>query len=70
MCLLFSFLLKIIGLYDIIQNMINLQDIWQDTLSELLKEPSINAVAYSIWIEKLSPVCIKDDVLILLASFP
>ena len=68
LCVCYSlFLLKIIGLYDIIQNMINLQDIWQDTLSELLKEPSINAVAYSIWIEKLSPVCIKDDVLILLA---
>lgn len=47
--------------------MIDLQDIWQETLAELLKEPAINAVAYSIWIEKLSPVCIKDDILILLA---
>lgn len=47
--------------------MIDLQDVWQETLAELLKEPSINAVAYSIWIEKLSPVCIKDDILILLA---
>lgn len=47
--------------------MIDLQDIWQETLAELLKEPSINAVAYSIWIEKLSPVCLKDNILILLA---
>lgn len=47
--------------------MIDLQEIWQDTLSELLKEPSINAVAYSIWIEKLTPVCLKNNVLVLLA---
>lgn len=47
--------------------MIDLQEVWQDTLSELLKEPSINAVAYSIWIEKLSPVCLKNNVLVLLA---
>ncbi len=47
--------------------MIDLQEIWQDTLSELLKEPSINAVAYSIWIEKLSPICLKNNVLVLLA---
>ncbi len=47
--------------------MIDLQDIWQENLSELLKEPSINAVSYSIWIEKLSPICIKDNTLVLLA---
>lgn len=47
--------------------MIDLQEIWQETLSELLKEPSINAVSYSIWIEKLTPICIKDNTLILLA---
>ncbi len=47
--------------------MIDLQDIWQDTLSELLKNPSINAVAYSIWIENLKPVCLKKNALVLLA---
>lgn len=51
----------------IISNMIDLQDIWQDALIELVKNPSINAVAYSIWIENLKPVCLKNNALVLLA---
>lgn len=45
--------------------MIDLQNIWKDVLSELAKK--MNAVSYMIWIDNLIPICIKDNVLIILA---
>lgn len=45
--------------------MIDLQLVWREACSELEKE--LTAVAYMVWIEKLSPLCVKDGYLILLA---
>lgn len=45
--------------------MIDINKIWQETLSNLSGE--ITAIAYTLWIDNLVPVCVKDNVLILLA---
>ena len=45
--------------------MIDLQVIWKDTCRELERE--LTAVSYMVWIDKLSPLCVKDGKLVLLA---
>jgi|AGTN01.2.fsa_nt_gi chromosomal replication initiator protein DnaA len=45
--------------------MIDIRKIWQETLSSLSGE--ITAVAYMLWLDSLEPLCVKDNVLILLA---
>lgn len=45
--------------------MINIRSIWHDTLNNLSGE--VTAVSYSLWFEPLEPLCVKDNVLILLA---
>lgn len=45
--------------------MIDINKVWRETLSYVSGE--ITAVAYMLWIDNLSPVCIKDNTLILLA---
>ena len=45
--------------------MININDIWQTTLDELSK--LMQVVTFEVWIEKLEPVCIYDNKLVLCA---
>jgi len=45
--------------------MIDINKIWKETLSYISSE--ITAVAYMLWIDSLTPVCVKDNTLILLA---
>lgn len=45
--------------------MIDIREIWQETCNNLTGE--VTAVSYSLWIEPLEPLCVKDNVLILLA---
>ncbi|MDD3946624.1 MAG: chromosomal replication initiator protein DnaA [Clostridia bacterium] len=45
--------------------MIEIHKIWKETLSFLSSE--ITAVAYMLWIDNLTPLCVKDNTLILLA---
>lgn len=45
--------------------MIDLQLVWKDACAELEKE--MTAVSYMVWVEKLSPLCVKDGFLVLLA---
>lgn len=49
----------------IIKTMININDIWQTTLDELSK--LMQVVTFEVWIEKLEPVCIYDNKLVLCA---
>ena len=45
--------------------MIDIRKIWQETKANLSGE--LPAVAYMLWIDSLAPLCVKDNVLILLA---
>ncbi len=45
--------------------MLNLDDFWADAKNEL--SISIQAISYEVWIDKLEPVCIVDNTLVLLA---
>lgn len=45
--------------------MIDIHKIWKETLSYISSE--ITAVAYMLWIDNLTPLCVKDNTLILLA---
>lgn len=45
--------------------MIDINKVWKETLSFISGE--MTAVAYMLWIDNLSPLCIKDNTLILLA---
>lgn len=46
-------------------NMIDINDVWNDTLSQLAAHVSANN--YSLWLERLSPYVVKDNVLYLTA---
>ena len=43
--------------------MINIDDVWQNTLEELSK--IMQVVSFEVWVEKLEPVCIYDNKLVL-----
>lgn len=47
--------------------MIDIIQLWKDTCSNIVGANGVNAVAFSIWIESLTPLCVKDNSLILLA---
>lgn len=47
--------------------MIDIVQLWKDTCSNIVGANGVNAVAFSIWIESLTPLCVKDNSLILLA---
>ena len=49
----------------IIKTMININDIWKTTLDELSK--LMQVVTFEVWIEKLEPVCVYDNKLVLSA---
>ena len=43
--------------------MINIEDLWSDAKNEL--SISIQAISYEVWIEKLEPVCVFENKLVL-----
>ena len=45
--------------------MLHMNGIWQDTLARL--SGSLSSVAYSIWVEPLRPLCIKNNTLVLIS---
>ena len=47
--------------------MIDIRKLWHDACSNIIGIKGINAIAYSVWIDSLTPLCVKDNVLILLA---
>ena len=47
--------------------MIDLKKIWQDVCQKIIGLEGVNAISYSVWIQPLKPVCVKDNELILLA---
>ena len=47
--------------------MIDLKRIWQDVCQKIIGLEGVNAISYSVWIEPLKPLCVKDNELILLA---
>ncbi len=47
--------------------MIDITQLWKDTCSNIVGANGVNAVAFSIWIESLTPLCVKDNTLVLLA---
>ena len=47
--------------------MIDIRKLWQDACSNIIGIKGVNAIAYSVWIDSLTPVCVKDNTLILLA---
>lgn len=49
--------------FDIIKNMINIEEFWEDAKNEL--SISIQTISYEVWIEKLEPVCFANDAIVL-----
>lgn len=47
--------------------MIDIRKLWQDACSNIIGIKGVNAISYSVWIDSLTPVCVKDNTLILLA---
>lgn len=47
--------------------MIDIQRIWQDACQKIVGIEGVNAISYSVWIQSLTPLCVKDNTLILLA---
>lgn len=45
--------------------MLDIKNLWKDVCDNIIK--GINAVSYSLWIESLTPICVKDNSLVLLA---
>ncbi len=50
-----------------IYTMLDIKTLWKDACSSIIGLKSINAVSYSVWIDSLTPLCVKDNSLILLA---
>lgn len=46
--------------------MINIEEFWQDAKNEL--SISMQTISYEVWIDKLEPVCFKDDAIVLCSS--
>lgn len=47
--------------------MLDIKNLWKDACSAIIGIKGINAVSYSVWIDSLTPLCVKDNSLILLA---
>ncbi|MBO7156802.1 MAG: chromosomal replication initiator protein DnaA, partial [Clostridia bacterium] len=47
--------------------MIDIKQLWKDACSCVIGIKGVNAVSYSVWIDSLTPLCVKDNSLILLA---
>ena len=47
--------------------MIDIKQLWKDACSCVIGIKGVNAVSYSVWIDSLTPLCVKDNTLILLA---
>lgn len=47
--------------------MIDIKRIWQDACQKIVGIEGVNAISYSVWIASLTPLCVKDNTLILLA---
>ncbi len=47
--------------------MLDIKNLWKEVCSTIIGIEGVNAVAYSIWIDSLIPLCVKDNSLILLA---
>jgi len=60
---LFGFSLELFLRFDIIKNMINIEEFWENAKDEL--SISIQAISYEVWIEKLEPVCFVDNAMVL-----
>lgn len=54
------------GRYCIIETMIDINKIWTEMKKQLSSK--MNSVSFAMWVEKCSPYCIKDNVLILLSK--
>ena len=47
--------------------MLDIKNLWKEACSTIIGIKGINAVSYSVWIDSLTPLCVKDNSLILLA---
>ncbi|MBR3685333.1 MAG: chromosomal replication initiator protein DnaA [Clostridia bacterium] len=47
--------------------MLDIKNLWKDACSTIIGLKGINAVSYSVWIDSLTPLCVKDNSLVLLA---
>ncbi len=47
--------------------MLDIKNLWKDACNNIIGIKGINAVSYSVWIDSLTPLCVKDNSLILLA---
>ena len=47
--------------------MVDIKKVWQDACQKIVGIEGVNAISYSVWIASLTPLCVKDNTLILLA---
>jgi len=47
--------------------MLDIKNLWKEVCSTIIGIQGINAVSYSVWIDSLMPLCVKDNSLVLLA---